>query len=168
MYLYITISFATIVIILFLFIILLKNKIEALEVYIKNLFKIRTNIIPSIFEVSDNTLIRHDDIFREIIKLRKVSFAERSFERDLSQVIWTEQSIHNELNFIFRICNKHPKLLSNGKFIYLRALIISNSYSLWEYLKLYKKMLSKYNSYIKIKNYSVIWLLIPIEKKENI
>ncbi len=158
---------AAIIILLSIFIIILKNKIDSLESYIKNLFNIRTNIIPSLFEVSRSSLIRHEEIFREIIKLRKISFSERSLWRSLSEMIWTEQLIHNELNFIFKVCNRHKKLLINWKFIYLRDLVISSSSNIWDYLKLYKNIVKKYNLLIRIKNYSIIWLLIPIETKEE-
>lgn len=158
----------TATILLSVLILLLKNKINSLENYIKNLFNIRTNIIPSLFEVSHTNLVRHDEIFREIVKLRKISFSERSLSRDLHEIIGTEQLIHNELNFIFKICNKHQKLIKNWKFIYLRELVISNSSNIWEYLKLYKNIIKKYNSLIKIKNYTLIGLLIPISKKEDI
>ncbi|PID87664.1 hypothetical protein CSB07_00230 [Candidatus Gracilibacteria bacterium] len=158
---------AAIIILLSIFIIILKNKIDSLESYIKNLFNIRTNIIPSLFEVSRSSLIRHEEIFREIIKLRKISFSERSLGRSLSEMIGTEQLIHNELNFIFKVCNRHKKLLINGKFIYLRDLVISSSSNIGDYLKLYKNIVKKYNLLIRIKNYSIIGLLIPIETKEE-
>lgn len=164
----ILIILSVIVILLSVFILLLKSKIDSLENYIKNLFNIRTNIIPSLFEVSHSNLVRHDEIFREIIKLRKISFSERSLDRSLAEIIWTEQLIHNELNFIFKICNKHQKLLTNWKFIYLRELVIANSSNIWDYLKLYKAIIKKYNFLIKIKNYSLIWLFIPISTKEDI
>jgi hypothetical protein len=33
---------------------------------------------------------------------------------------------------------------------------------------IYKKIVKKYNNLISIKNYTIIWLLIPIFKKETI
>jgi hypothetical protein len=33
---------------------------------------------------------------------------------------------------------------------------------------LYKKIIKKYNKLITIKNLTIIWLLIPIQKKEEI
>jgi len=63
----------------FLFFVFLKyreNKIKALENSIKSLFLERTALIPAIYEVSKPYLTKHDDIFDEVLKLRKREFAE--------------------------------------------------------------------------------------------
>lgn len=168
MFVYIIITLTIFLALWLWFLLLLKSKIDFLENHIKNLFNLRVNIIPSIFEVSLPALIKHDEIFKEIIKLRKASFSERSLDKKLNEIIRTELLIHNELNFIFKICNKHHKLLINSKFIYIRELLISNSSNIWKNIKIYKEIINKYNFFINLKNYSIIWLLIPINKKERI
>jgi hypothetical protein len=64
--------------------------------------------------------------------------------------------------------NKHPKLLKKWKIIYLRDLIIEKSFDIWDLLKLYKNIVKKYNKLIDIKNYTILGLLIPLQKKEVI
>jgi hypothetical protein len=39
---------------------------------------------------------------------------------------------------------------------------------LWENIKLYKNIIKQYNKLIWIKNLTIIWLFIPIQKKEEI
>lgn len=150
------------------YIFLLKLKIEKLENKIKKLFNNRTNLIPSIYDVTKNDFMRHHDIFSNILKYRKIEFSQNEYTKNFSSIIDIETKIHHELNFIFKIMNRHPKLLKKWKIIYLRELILEKSYELWKLLNLYKKIIIKYNKLIDIKNITILWLFIPIEKKENI
>lgn len=60
------------------------------------------------------------------------------------------------------------KLQKNPKFIYVRDLFVESSHGIGTQLELYKKIVVIYNRYIKIKNYSVIGLLLPMKIKNNI
>jgi hypothetical protein len=79
--------------------------------------------------------------------------------------LYIEKLIHHELNFIFKISNKHPKLAKRWNFIYLRGLIINKSYYLWKKLSEYKQKTNIYNHLINVKNFTIIWLFIPLYKK---
>ena len=169
MIIYIIISIFIVIVIGFsIFVFLVKLKIEKLENKIKKLFNNRTNLIPSIYDATKNDFTRHHDIFSEILKYRKIEFSQNDYNENFNVILNTETKIHNELNFIFKIMNKHQKLLKKWKIIYLRELIIEKSFEIWKLLKLYRVMVIKYNKLIDIKNYSILWLFIPIEKKENI
>ena len=96
-----------------LFLLLLKMKIDSLEIKIKYYFKNRASSIPALFEVSKNYLNKHDDIFKEILRLRSIEFCENNLEVSLADLIDIESLIHHELNFIFKVCNKHPSILKD-------------------------------------------------------
>ena len=146
----------------------IKIKLEAFEKHIIHLFWQRNDLIPSIFEVSNTNLIKHKEIFEEILTLRKVTFSEKNISLKLHDIIQTQARIHNELNFIFRVCNKHKKLLKQWKFIYIKDLIIKKSFEIWNALETYKKIIAKYNTLITIKQISIVWLIIPFSKKPRI
>ncbi|MBT3853438.1 hypothetical protein HOF65_05725 [bacterium] len=93
-----------------IFLILLKLKIEKFELKIINQFKAKNNTIASIYEITKKYLNKHDEIFKESLYLKKKDFSENSFYSRLNEKLKTYELIHNELNFIFRVCNKHPKL----------------------------------------------------------
>lgn len=161
----------TLFLLLFLYYIFLKyteSKINNLEEKIKNLFLERTSLIPSVYEISDKYLNKHNEIFNEILSLRKKEFSETNNNIDLVHSINTKKLIHHEINFIFKICNKHNKLIKEAKFIYLRNLIIKKSSDIWNNLELYKNAINKFNKLIFYKNTTVIWLFFPISKKEKI
>ena len=158
----------TIFILFITFIFIIKYKIEKLEIKINNLFKERNNLIPATFEISKKYLVKHKSIFNEAIKLRKIIFWENNYGWTFTKTIKTQELLHKEINFIFKVCNKHPKLLSEWNFIYLRELILYKSFYLWKKIQLYKQVIDKFNFIIKIKNLKIILLLISINYKDSI
>ncbi len=144
------------------------KKLERLEWNIISMFRSRTDTIPGIYEVSKEFLSKHEDIYKEALRLKKVEFSLLERSKTLHNILGTESLIHHEINFIFRVCNKHPKLIRNGNFIYMRDIVIKKSAWLWEMIALYKSMVKKYNSLLRIKNYSIIWIIFPLKKKVEI
>ena len=151
-----------------IFILILKNKIDQLENKIETIFQSKNNLIPALFEVTKKDLVKHDHIFHELLKLKKMDFSEHSFYTNIHQTIHTQQKIHKEMDFIFRACHKHKKLIKDYKFYYIKELLFSRLNQLWESIELYKIIIKKYNKLITIKNSTLIWLLFPIQKKEEI
>jgi len=145
-----------------------ENKINILEEKIKKLFLERTSLIPWVFEISDKYLTKHDEIFHEILNLRKIEFSQSNNNIDLAHIMHTKKLIHHEINFIFKICNKHNKLIKEARFIYLRNLIIEKSSEIWNNIENYKTAISILNKLIFYKNITIIWILFPISKKQKI
>jgi len=155
-------------IIYYIFLKFYENKVNLLEEKIKKLFLERTALIPWVFEVSDIFLTKHDEIFHEILNLRKIEFSQANNNIPLSETMSTKKLIHHEINFIFKVCNKHPKLIKEWNFIYLRNLIIKKSSKIWKEIEKYKMVTKKLNKLIFYKNLTIIWLLFPISKKVKI
>jgi len=108
-----------------IFIILLDKKIKELEKIIIDLFDKRSDLIPSLYEITKKYLTKHDEVFSEILKLRKLKFL--NSKNDFTQIIQNELNIHHELNFIFKLSNKHPKIQKNEKFLLIRDLFLENA-----------------------------------------
>lgn len=148
-------------------IIKIKNNISLLETKIVNLFNKRTYLVPSLYDITKEYLTKHNEVFYEIMKLRKQNFA--NYESDeFLEIIKTEIQIHNELNFIFKITNKSPKIQKNEKFLLIRDLFLDYSYLIWEEITNYKKLISIFNLLLNFKNFTIIWLFIKIDKKISI
>ena len=148
---------------LFIFFLLLLNyKILKLEKKIIYLFKEKTNQIPSIYEITKDYLNKHEEIFQEILILKKKDYSENTFYITLIEKTNIYKLIHNELDFIFRICNTNPKIEKDPKFSLIKNNILNKSSEIWDNLVLYKIIVKKYNNLIKLKNITIIWLLIPI------
>ena len=165
-----TILYIILLIIFFysIFLMILKSKIILLEKDIIKYFYLRNNLIPSIYEVTKNKFVKHNDIFNEILKLKKIDFLEKKIWTNIYNIIHTQKLIHNELDFIFKITNKHLKLNKNNKFLYIKDTLIEKSNEIWTKMKLYKIITKKLNFLIFIKNITIIWFLIPIKKIEEL
>jgi hypothetical protein len=124
---YIIISLLILFSLYILFLILLKKKIYKLEKSIIYNFKEKNNLIPSLFEVTNDSLNKHDKIFNEILSLRNKDFSENSYLSTLLEKSRTYKLIHRELDFILRVCSKHPKLEKKPKFTLIKENILNKS-----------------------------------------
>ncbi len=159
---------ATIIILIIVFIIrihFIRKNLNKIEQIITKTFNARTNMIPAIFEVTKWTFSKHDEVFKEILKYRKQELYKYyikeytdNIENEFVKLIHIEELIHHELNFIFKVANKHPKLAKKWNFIYLRDLLIKKSYDLWILLEDYKNKVKLYNKIV----------ILPIYKKTKI
>ncbi len=170
------IYFLTFLAILFLSFIIkllvIKQNIIKLENEIIIAFEARTNVIPAVFDVTKSSFSKHSEVFEEILKYRDKSLYKYSSnikrnydENDFIKIIHLEQFIHHELNFIFKVAEKHPKLSKKWKFIYLRELLINRSYEISKLFEIYKTKVVIFNYLIDIKKLTIIWALFPISKK---
>jgi hypothetical protein len=101
-YLIITLSILFIILIIYYIIILqLKKSIEQIEDNLQKLLKTRADLIPSLYEISKNYLIKHNNIFEEIIKLRKVQFSLNDYNVSFLEFIKNEMAINHEIRFIY-------------------------------------------------------------------
>jgi len=154
--------------IFFIFLFFFERKIHKLENKIEKIFQSKNNLIPALFEITRNHLVKHDEIFHELLVLKKLNFSEHNFYENIYKTIHTQQHIHREMDFIFRVCQKHQKLVKDHKFYYIKELLFDRINSLWKSMILYKKMIKKYNFYLKLKNITIIGLFVPMAKKEDI
>ncbi len=149
-----------------IFLILFDKKLKILEKQIILLFEKRTNLVPSLYEITKIYLNKHDEVFKEIIKLRKIEF--NNYNETFIEKIHNETLIHHELNFIFKVANKHQKIQKDEKFLLIRDLFLENSFNIWKKVELYKNIIKKLNKMILLKNLTIIWLFINIEKRNQI
>lgn len=157
---------ALIIVWFFFFIWKYDQRLSILEKQIILLFEKRTQLIPALYEITKPYLTKHDEVFWEILALRKKEF--HQYGEKFILKIQNEKLIHHELNFIFQVANKHPKIQKDSRFLLIRDLFLENSYAIWKKIGTYKKIILLFNRYVTIKNLTVIWILIPIEKKIEI
>ncbi len=143
-----------------LFVIILNSKIEILGKNIIWLFKKRNNQVVSIYQVSKNYLTKSDEIFKEFFELKRKDFWENSFNIELKDKLNTYKKIHNEINFIFKICEQHKKIYINSKYLYLKDSILDKSEEIWKKLEIYNKIKKEYDFYKKLSNITIIWLFL--------
>ncbi len=149
----------------YIFLLYSERSIERSERDIIRIFTARSDILCQLFEVSQDFMSRHEEIFREVFSLRKKEFSLIGVTHSLESFLQIEEAIHHEINFIFQVCNKNPKLNTEKKFLYVRDLMVEKSSSIGKEMKLYRKKVLAYNNIIRIKNISILWLFLPFHKK---
>lgn len=160
--------FFIISIFLLIFLKLLEVKIWFLEKKIINTFKKRTNLIPSFYEISKKYIEKENEVFEEIIYLRKIEFYNVVNKINFKEFIENEKKIHYEIEFLFKVFDKKPKLQKEAKFLYLKDLLLDKTDEIWNFISLYKKIVYKYNKLLALKNLSIFWLLFIFDKKPQI
>ncbi len=144
---------------------ILNMRIQSFEKKLLHTFASRSDLFPALYEVTKDLVIKHSEIFAEVMNLRKKEFSLMLVSNSMEGFLDVESHIHHEINFIFQVCNKNPKLLKEKKFLYIRDVIIQESSDIARMMKKYRKIIDIYNKIITYKNYSVIWLLLPFSKK---
>jgi hypothetical protein len=165
---YILIWFLLLLIIFSIFLLSLSKKINNFEQKIISLFFSRSNNIPALYEVTKDYIIKHNQVFKNSINLRKQELSQIDNQSEFITILQTETLIHKELNFILKLAKKHNEILKDNKFLYIREIIIDKSYNISENVELYKKIIKKYNKLVNIKNLTILGFFIPIYKKQSI
>lgn len=168
MYIYILIVFATFLCIGSIYFYVFQRYIFSIEQEIIESFSYRNDSIPSVYEISRGHLSRYDEIFQEILQLRKQEFHLKEVSQNIEVYYTLEAKIHHEMNFVFQVCNKSPHISRNKKFLYIRDVIMEKSEKISQLIQHHKKYLQVYNTAVKYKNYTLIGYLIPFYKKEEL
>jgi hypothetical protein len=155
----------TIFIVFYILILNINIKINKIESRIQKLLKNRADLIPWLYEISKKYLVKHKNIFDEVLKLRKIQFSLNDYNASFIEFIKNEMAINHEIRFIYSICAKNKKLNSIEEFNYIKNLIIERNKIIWNNIENYKKYIDFYNKIIMIKNNTIIWLLLPVNKK---
>lgn len=148
------------------FLVFFDKKVKILEAQIILLFEKRTNLVPSLYEITKAYLSKHQEVFQEILHLRKIEFS--NYNESFLERIQNETLIHHELNFIFKVANKHQKIQKDEKFLLVRDLFLENSFSIGKKVDIYKKVIKFLNKLIFFKNLTLLWAFISIEKRIEI
>jgi hypothetical protein len=142
-----------------LFVYFVWKKIIRLEKIVIDLFKSRNNQVVWIYQVARDDLVRWNEIFKEFFELKRRDFWEDSFNTRLEDKLLTYKKIHNEINFIFKTCEKRRSIQTNPIYLYLKDLTYSKSQEIWEKMNLYEDIIKKYNNYKSISHFTIIGYL---------
>jgi hypothetical protein len=141
-----------------LFVYFMWKKVISLEKTIITLFKIRTNQVVWIYQIAKDDLIKPEEIFKEFFELKRKDFWWDEFAR-LEDKLITYRRIHNEINFIFKTCEKHKSIQTNPIYAYIKGWIYENSKQIWENMKIYGSITEKYNYYKFLSHLTIIGYL---------
>jgi len=126
--------------IIYIIITILSDKITIQEKYIQKILKQRSDLIPSLYEISKNHLNKHKEVFKELINLRKIQFSLNEYEVSFIEFIKNEISLNHEIRFIYNICINNKELQNDKDFLYIKKLVIEKNKLIWQNIENYKKI----------------------------
>lgn len=136
-----------------------KIKVKKLQKKIIDLLKKRNNQIYSIFIIWKNDIIKSEEVFSWFIEIYNKELWNEDFW-SFDDKIKTNTLIHKEIDFIFKICEKHISIIKNEKYNYIKDSILNKSYDIWEYIKYNKKIKQIYKKVDLISKIFIIWFFI--------
>ncbi|MDD3303086.1 MAG: LemA family protein [Candidatus Gracilibacteria bacterium] len=153
------------VMIIYIIITILNDKITIQEKNIQKILKQRSDLIPSLYEISRKHINKHKEVFNELISLRKIQFSLNEFEVSFIEFIKNEISLNHEIRFIYNICINNKELQNDKDFLYIKKLVIEKNKLIGQNIENYKKNIKFVNNLVKIKNYTILGLFIPSQKR---
>jgi hypothetical protein len=111
------------------------------------LFKRRNSQMVWIYQTVRDDLVKWDEIFKEFFELKRREFWENGFDINLENKLLTYKKIHNEINFIFKTCEKRRSIQINPIYSYLKDLVYDKSEQIWNRMYLYEEIKKKYDNY---------------------
>lgn len=109
-------------------------------------------MICALYEILKNEVGRHEEIFKEVLELRKKEFSLLTISHNIEGYMKLQSEIHHEINFIFQIAGKNPKLQKDKRFLYIREEILHKSSEIKNILSTYNTLILIYNRHITLKN----------------
>ncbi len=167
-FIYIVLFFFLSFIIFFWYIKCIEKNIKMIEKNIQKSLRLRSDLIPSLYEISKEDLVKHKEIFKEILHLRKIQFSLNQYDVSFVEFVKNEVAINHEIRFIYNICNKNEKISNSTKFMYIKKLIIEKNKIIWKNMEKYKKYINKYNSTLIFKNLTFFWIFYFKDKRLEI
>ena len=143
-----------------IFVYTLWKRLNKLELIILDLFKKKNNQIITIYWISNNILVKSDEIFEVFFKLKRQDFWKNSYYTDYKTKIILYEKIHYEINFIIKACETHKKITTNHNYNYIKESLLDKTYNISNNMILHKHIEKKYNLLSKISNYTIIWIFL--------
>lgn len=147
------------------YIIYLAFQVDSKEEEIILAFRNRNSLIPALYEISKDIIVKEEDVFKKLMELRNIENMNFSSQINLLNFLKLESEIKNEIDLVFKVSEKHKKLYVTGNFLYLKDLFEEKIDNIGKTLNEYKSKAKAFNKILFIKNFTVFGLFIPIKKK---
>lgn len=140
----------------------LSKTIKEKEIEVISLFFWKINKIPASVEIMKK-YIRFEGVFEEIIYLHKLWIIYNI--KSIYDLLDLNNRIHKEFIFLMKLSAKIQELQIDWNFLYVRNYVVFYEKNIEKEIEKIDILIKKYNRYIKLKNFSIIWFLWPKDEK---
>jgi len=148
--------------VIFIIIKLALKRIKHKESEIIELFFSKINKVPSLVEIMKK-YTNHPDIFEDTIYIHKLWIIYNI--HSVYDLLEPNFRLDREFQFLMNLSAKIKELHKNGNFLYIRNYIIFYKNNIDKRFKEINIDFEKYNKLVKLKNISILWLIIPFQEK---
>lgn len=149
-------------VIIWILLINISKKIAIKEEKIIELFYSKVNKIPAVVEIMKR-YTKHPSVFEDIIYFHKMWIITNIWS--IYDLLDLNHRIHREFQFLMKLSTKINTLHKDWNFLYIRNYVIFYEHTLEKEISYINDLFQKQNHLVNLKNISIIWLLIPIDKK---
>lgn len=139
--------------------------VENAEKRIINFFLLKVGKIPGLIEVM-RPYVADESAFDSLIALHSDAMTRR-FD-SIYLLLEHNARIQAEFLFLMKLSFQIPELQKNSQFIYIRDYIMNYERDMKNDFSLFNTEASKWNTFVKIKNFTIIGLLLPGAHKDLI
>ena len=125
----------------------------------------KVNKIPAFVEIIKKYTI-HSDICIEMIRLHRATIVTRI--ESIYDLLELNDRIQKEFAFLMKISAQIKNLQRDGNFLYIRDFAVFYETNIKKVIEETNLDITKYNRLVLMKNFSILGILIPVQKKLEI
>ncbi len=129
------------------------------------LFLEKVGKIPALIEVM-RPYVDKKEAFRHIIHLHTEAMIQEY--SSLYDILWLNAKIQNDFLFLMQLSVHIPRLQKDEYFVYIRDFIIEYEKTMHARFSELNTFLRYWNTFVKIKNMTGIWLLLPGSRRVQV
>lgn len=146
----------TLFVIAFLF---LASNIEKSEQAVVDIFLQKISKIPALIEVMRPYVVDEKSAFNLMIHLHSEAIIHEFTH--IPNIMEHNARINDQYSFLMRLSMAIPELQKNTYFIYIREYLISYDRTMKSSIPHYNTLIKRWNIFVRIKNWTLIWFLFP-------
>lgn len=129
------------------------------------IFLQKTSKIPALIEVM-RPFVAKEEAFDSIIELHTEAMIQEC--HSIYDILGLNAKLQNDFLFLMQLSVRIPTLQKNEYFVYIRNFVIEYERMMRSHFSGLNKAIRYWNTFIKIKNMTVIGLLFPGEKHQEV
>ncbi len=140
---------------------IVKSEKDIINIFLKKIAK-----IPAVIEVMRPYVIDQNSAFDLMVSLHSEGIIHDYTA--INMLLEHNARINDQYSFLMKLSMAIPELQKDPYFLYIRDFVISYDRIMNAGLPKFNQLIKKWNIFVKIKNYSLIWYFYPGQKKIEI
>lgn len=164
-YIYIAIALVVLFLIYIIAYNILNKKVQKIENAMIGKFLLKVSKIPALIEVM-RKFVADGSAFDSLTKLHSMAMIHKY--ESIYALLEHNSRIQQDFGFLMKLSMQIPELQKHGQFIYIRDFVMDYERNIKKFFASYNASVKSWNTFVTIKNCTIIGFLLPGKKKELI